>query len=370
MQIIASYFLVSARARAAMGISNAPGTRTRATSFFFAPERSNPSYALCKSRSLMKALKRETTRAKRIPAAPSPPSMAGTAGSGGRSNFIFSFVFLSATRRLSGALGSLAFKRRRPLLQKRRSPFLLVFCRATNSKQSSLQKQPLGERHLHPFVDGLYRVLPRQRSVRNDLGRNRLRPRNQLRRRRHFIDQPDAMRFLRRDHLSRQHHLHGKAFAHQPRQPLRPAVPRNNSELHLGLPELRIIARETHGAGERQFASAAKCKSVHAGNHRLAQILDQIEHALATLRILFRRNRILPGQFADIGSSNKRLFADASQNDNADAVVALNVMKRPAQFFDRGTVERVENFGTVDLDVSDRVFLFEKNVFVGHEHPH
>src|SRR5580658_435293 len=359
MQIIASYFLVSARARAAMGISNAPGTRTRATSFFFAPERSNPSYALCKSRSLMKALKRETTRAKRIPTALSPPSMAGTAGSGGRSNFIFSFVFLSATRRLSGESVSLAFKRRRPLLQKRRRPFLLVFSRAANSKQSSLQKQPLGERHLHPFVDRLDSVLHRQRSVRNDLGRNRLRPRNQLRRRRrHFIDQPNAMRFLRRDHLSRQHHLHCEAFAHQPRQPLRPAVSGNNSELHLGLPELRVFARETHAAGERQFASAAKCKSVNAGNHRLAQILDQIEHALATLRILFRRNRILHGQFADIGSSNKRLFADASQNDNAEAVVALDVMKRPAQFFDRGTVERVENFGTVDGDVSDRVSLF------------
>jgi hypothetical protein len=40
----------------------------------------------------MKALKRETTIANRLPAAFSSPSIAGIAGSGGRSTFIFSFV--------------------------------------------------------------------------------------------------------------------------------------------------------------------------------------------------------------------------------------------------------------------------------------
>jgi hypothetical protein len=43
----------------------------------------------------MKALKRETTIANRFPEALRLPSKAGTTGSGGRSIFIFSFVFLS-----------------------------------------------------------------------------------------------------------------------------------------------------------------------------------------------------------------------------------------------------------------------------------
>jgi hypothetical protein len=45
----------------------------------------------------MNELKREMTIANRFPAALSPPSMAGTGASGGRSIFIFSFVFLSVS---------------------------------------------------------------------------------------------------------------------------------------------------------------------------------------------------------------------------------------------------------------------------------
>jgi hypothetical protein len=43
----------------------------------------------------MKALKRETTMANRLPTALRPPSIAGIAASGGRSILIFAFVFLS-----------------------------------------------------------------------------------------------------------------------------------------------------------------------------------------------------------------------------------------------------------------------------------
>src|SRR5580698_5348173 len=159
--------------------------------------------------------------------------------------------------RLYSRFELLPLKRRRTLLEKRCSPFFLIFGRATKSKQSRFQKQALGQSHLHPLVDRLHRVLHCQRSIRDDLSRNRLRPRNQLRRRSYFIHQPNAIRFLRRDHLPRQHYLHRESLAHQPRQPLRPAISRKNSQLHLRLPQLRVIAGETHGASQSQFASAA-----------------------------------------------------------------------------------------------------------------
>ena len=76
MQMMASYFFVSASVRAAEGISKAPGTRTSLMSFSFAPERTKPSYALRNSLSVMKELKRDTTRAKRFPVALRLPSMA------------------------------------------------------------------------------------------------------------------------------------------------------------------------------------------------------------------------------------------------------------------------------------------------------
>src|SRR4030088_3572492 len=115
----------------------------------------------------MKALKRETTIANRRPAALSPPSIAGTAGSGGRSIFIFSFVVLSprlksnrrrdAACRVSGCVQTrrgkprlysrfclLPLEPRRPLLQTRRRPFLLILGSAAGAKQSRLQKRPFG----------------------------------------------------------------------------------------------------------------------------------------------------------------------------------------------------------------------------------
>ena len=98
MQMIASYFFVSAIVRAAEGISNAPGTRTIAMPFLVAPSFSNPSHALDNSRSVINSLNRETTTAKRLPEALSLPSIAAKAGSGTDSTFnlIFSVISVSS----------------------------------------------------------------------------------------------------------------------------------------------------------------------------------------------------------------------------------------------------------------------------------
>ena len=82
MQMMASYFPVEAKVREAVGISNAPGTRTTSISFLCAPVRSNPSQALSRSRSVINELNRDTTIANRLPEASSLPSNAGSAASG------------------------------------------------------------------------------------------------------------------------------------------------------------------------------------------------------------------------------------------------------------------------------------------------
>src|SRR5450432_2920997 len=258
-------------------------------SFFLTPERRSPSCALTSSRSVINELKRATTIANRRPAPRRAPSIAAISGSGTGSTVILFFVSSSPYLRVAlcplwlKALDapvssvspvvetrrSLPLKRGRPLLQKCRSPFLLIFRRASHGKKNGLQIKPLAQSHLHASVDGLHRVLHSQRSVRNNLRRNRLRPRHQLRRRGHFIDQPNAMRLLGRDHLPGQHHLHRDPLAHQPRQPLRSPIPRNNPQLHLRLPQLRVLAREAHRASKRQFAPTPKRESVDAGNHGL-----------------------------------------------------------------------------------------------------
>ena len=100
-----------------------------------------------------------------------------------------------------------------------------------------------------------------------------------------FIHQPDAVRFLRGNHFAGKKNLHGESRADQPRQPLRAAVAGNESELHFGLAELCVLAGQAHGAGHGDLASAAQREAVDAGDHRLAQVLDQIERGLAFVRV-------------------------------------------------------------------------------------
>src|SRR5450755_4938360 len=73
------------------------------------------------------------------------------------------------------------------------------------------------------------------------------------------------------------------------------------------------------------------------------------------------------GQLADVGPRNKRLLAGPGKDDDANRLVILNVMKRRPQLLHGRHVERVEHLRPVDGDVSDRVFLFEKYIFAGHE---
>src|ERR1019366_2427450 len=259
-----------------------------------------------------------------------------------------------------------SFEHRRTFFQKRRRSFLLILSGAADAKQSRLEKQPLGQSHLHPFVDRLHSVPHRQRSVGDDLSRNRFRARNQFRRRSHFIHQPNPMRCLRRDHPPGQHPLNRDPLPHHPRQPLRPAVSRDNPQLHLRLPQLRVVAGKTHGASESQFAPAAKRKSVNASNHGLAEVLDQVEHRLPPVPILLAGHRVLLRQLANIRARNKSLLARAGQDGHADRGVGLNVGERRPQLFHSGHVERVQHLRTVDGDVGDGVFLFEENVFVVH----
>jgi hypothetical protein len=96
--MIASYFPVNAKVRAADGISNAPGTRAMSMSFFAAPHRKSPSQALNNNRSVINALNRATTMAKLFPEASSFPSKARRAASGTDSslNLISSVISVSS----------------------------------------------------------------------------------------------------------------------------------------------------------------------------------------------------------------------------------------------------------------------------------
>src|SRR5258708_28494062 len=104
----------------------------------------------------------------------------------------------------------------------------------------------------------------------------------------------------------RQSELHRDTFAHEPWQTLRAAVAGNSSQLILGLAELGGVAGQPHGASHRNLAPPAERESVDAGDHWLAQIFDQVEYALAAMRVLLARDCVVLGELANVGAGYER----------------------------------------------------------------
>ena len=88
------------------------------------------------------------------------------------------------------------------------------------------------------------------------------------------IDQSDALRFFRRNHFAGQAKFVRHALAAQSRQPLRSAIPWQNSQLHFRLSQLRRLARDSNRARECQLAAAAQRESINRADRRLPHRLQ------------------------------------------------------------------------------------------------
>src|SRR5262249_33815991 len=129
----------------------------------------------------------------------------------------------------------------------------------------------------------------------------------------------------------------------------------------------RVLARQAHSTGHGDLASAAERETVDAGDHRFAEIFDEVENRLSSVRVFFAADCVVFRQLADIGTGDECLFARTGHDCDSHGRIILDVGERSAQLFHRGHIERVENLWTIDGDVRDGVFLFEENVFECHE---
>src|SRR3984893_11556055 len=158
--------------------------------------------------------------------------------------------------------------------------FPLVLGGGAEAEVGSFEQQAFALARVHSLVRCLERELDGDRSVRSDFPQNGLGARDQIGGRNDFVDQPDAIGFLRADHLCGQNELQSTSLADQPRQSLRSAATRNESERNLRLAKFRGLYRDPDGAGHRRPATAAECKAIDGRDYRLAEIFDQIENLL------------------------------------------------------------------------------------------
>src|SRR6516165_2933564 len=87
------------------------------------------------------------------------------------------------------------------------------------------------------------------------------------------------------------------------------------SQLDLGLAELRVLDSDADGARHCRLATAAQRKAVDGRDHRLAEILDEIEHLLPGAAGPFGVDRTRVRELADIGAGDECLVARTGEND-------------------------------------------------------
>src|SRR2546430_2639283 len=166
-------------------------------------------------------------------------------------------------------------------------------------------------------VSGFQRVLHRQRSVRENLLQDCLSALDQIGDGNDLVHQPDPIGLRRADDFSRQDELQRTSLADQPWQTLCSAAARNDSQLDFRLSELRALRGHSNGAGHRSLAAAPEREPIDGRDHRLAQVLDEIEDLLSVRAGLFRLDGGDPGELADVGSGDERPVASSGPADTA-----------------------------------------------------
>src|SRR5258708_7328482 len=193
---------------------------------------------------------------------------------------MLSLAMAVLSKSLCAAAASPASKLRRTFFEEGGGAFLLVFrCRA-DAEIGRFKRKPLGLAGLQPIVRRLQGELHGDRSVGRDLLQDRLGTVNQAGCGNDFVDEANAIGFLRRDRFAGEDQLQRTALADQARQALRTATAGQQAELHLGLSELGMFGGDSDRASHRRLAASAKRKAIDGCDHRLAKIFNQVEHAL------------------------------------------------------------------------------------------
>jgi len=114
-----------------------------------------------------------------------------------------------------------------------------------------------------------------------------------------------------------------------------------------------VLYRNADGASHRGLAAAAERKAVDRRDHRLAEILDEIEDLLSEAAGPFSVNGSRLRHGADVGTGDKGFVARSRQNDAADGRVAFRILECGRQVLPGCCVKSVEHLGPVDRYIGD-----------------
>src|SRR5438477_1538984 len=174
------------------------------------------------------------------------------------------------------------------------------------------------------------------------------------------VDETDAVSFIGVDRAAGQDQFGGARFADEARQPLRPAIARDEAELDLGEAELCGGQSQAKGAGERQLEPAAKGIAVDQRDRRHRQLVEFRQHRLAEQGAGALFDEAPAHQLLDVGAGREGAVAGAGDEPRARGAVgdriqdAVEVVQLPE-------AQGVQRRGPVHGDERDLVMVTEMN---------
>ena len=141
-----------------------------------------------------------------------------------------------------------------------------------------------------------------------------------------------------------------------------PPPPGSNPSFTSGWPNFARLRGDADGASHRRLAAAAERKAVDRRDHRLAEILDEIEDALSVSGLTAPlRRRSLASSLMSAPAMNALSPAPVRMTPRTAASFCAS-SKAVAQVLPCRLVQGVEHLGPVERHIGDRALLLVQDI--------
>ena len=141
-----------------------------------------------------------------------------------------------------------------------------------------------------------------------------------------------------------------------------PPPPGTSPSVTSGWPNFAFVHRDPDGASHRRLAAAAERKAIDRRDHRLAEVLDEIEDLLPETAGLLRFERRGMRELADVGARYECLVAGAGQDDAAHCRVISRVLECRSQIRPGRRIQGIEHLGPIDGHIGDGALLLVHDI--------
>src|SRR5262249_52804990 len=172
------------------------------------------------------------------------------------------------------------------------------------------------------------------------------------------MHEPDALRLFGADRAPRQDQLERPRLADDSRQALGAAVARDQAELDLRKPELRVRRGEAEGRCQRELEPAAERVAVDDRDRGNRQRIQLRENRLAALYAPPLLREIAAAKLLDVGAGAECLAAGAGDHERANAHLGDRI-ERTVDLLEKSERQRVERLPSIEHENPDFIAACE-----------